>query len=95
MILYNYLVYSFLIFYLVLSKMKSKFINEIIDVCITEVSKDETKKKINTYIIEPSFTYIFDRLYPYILLTFIIFSLILLMAIIIIIILVRNNRYKI
>ena len=75
--------------------MKSKFINELIDLCISEVSKDETKKKINTYIIEPSFTYIFDRLYPYILLTFIIFSLILLMAIIIIIILVRNNRYKI
>jgi hypothetical protein len=73
----------------------NKYINEIIDICISEVSKDETKKKINTYIIEPSFTYIFDRLYPYILLTSIIFVLILLMAIIIIIILVRNYKYKI
>jgi len=78
-----------------MSSTRSKYINEIIDLCISEVSKDETKKKINTYIIEPSFTYIFDRLYPYILLTSIIFVLILLMAIIIIIILVRNYKYKI
>ena len=49
------------------------------------------KKKINTYIIEPSFTYIFDRLYPYLILTAIIFVLILLMAITIIIILIRNK----
>ena len=72
----------------------SSFVNEIIDICISEVSKEETKKKINTYIIEPSFTYIFDRLYPYLILTLIIFVLILLMAIIIIIILVRHNKYS-
>jgi len=65
-----------------MSSIKNSFINEIIDICISEVSKDETKQKINTYLIEPSFTYIFDRLYPYIILTFIIFILILLMAII-------------
>ena len=78
-----------------MSSLKNSFVNEIIDICILEVSKDETKKKINTYIIEPSFTYIFDRLYPYIILTAIIFLLILLMAIIIIIILVRNNKYRV
>jgi hypothetical protein len=76
-----------------MSSIKNSFINEIIDMCITEVSKDETKKKINTYIIEPSFTYIFDRLYPYILVTAIIFVLILMMAIVTIIILIRNNKY--
>ena len=76
-----------------MSSYKNAFINEIIDICISEVSKEETKTKINTYIIEPSFTYIFDRLYPYIILTAVIFVLILLMAIIIIIILVRNNKY--
>jgi hypothetical protein len=73
---------------------KKNIVNELLDICISELSKDENKKKVNTYIIEPSFTYIFDRLYPYIILTFIIFILILLMAIIIIIILVRNNKYK-
>jgi hypothetical protein len=77
-----------------MSNLKSTFANEIIDICITELSKDETKTKINTYIIEPSFTYIFDRLYPYIILTSIIFVLILLMALIIIIILIRNSRFS-
>jgi len=78
-----------------MSEIKNNIVNEIIDICITEVSKDEIKTKINTYIIEPSFTYIFDRLYPYIILTSVIFLLILLMAIIIIIILIRSNKYRI
>jgi hypothetical protein len=78
-----------------MSSFKNNIINEVIDICIMEVSKDEMKQKINTYIIEPSFTYIFDRLYPYLILTSIIFVLILLMAIIIIIILIHNNKYRI
>lgn len=78
-----------------MSNIKNDFINQIIDLLIVEVSNKDTKKKINTYIIEPSFTYIFDRLYPYIILTSIIFLLILLMAIIIIIILLRSNKYRI
>ena len=73
--------------------LKNSFANEIIDICITEISKDENKKKINTYLIEPSFTYIFDRIYPYIILTSVIFILILLMAIVIIFILIRNNKH--
>jgi hypothetical protein len=73
--------------------LKNSFANEIIDICITEISKDENKKKINTYLIEPSFTYIFDRIYPYIILTSVIFILILLMAITIIVILIRNNKH--
>ena len=45
---------------------KNNFTEEIIDIIIKEISKDETKKKLNTYLIEPSFTYLFDRMYPYI-----------------------------
>jgi len=60
------------------------FINEILDVFITEISKEETKKKISTYLIEPSMSYVFDRLYPYIMITSIIFILLFLMAIAII-----------
>ena len=78
-----------------MSSFKNNMINEIIDICIMEVSKDDTKKKINTYIIEPSFTYMFDRLYPYIILTSVIFVLLLLMAFIIIVILIHNNKYRI
>jgi hypothetical protein len=76
-----------------MESVKNSFVNEIIDIIISEVSKDDTKKKINTYILEPSFTYIFDRLYPYILITAIVFVLILIMAIVTIIILIRNNKY--
>ena len=75
--------------------LKNSFVNEMIDICITEISKDENKKKINTYLIEPSFTYIFDRLYPYIILTSIIFVLFLLMSITIIVILIHNSRYRV
>ena len=75
--------------------LKNSFVNEIIDICITEISKYENKKKINTYLIEPSFTYIFDRLYPYIILTAIIFVLFLLMSITIIVILIHNSRYRV
>ncbi len=78
-----------------MKSFKNDFVNEIIDICISEVSKDDTKKKINTYIIEPSFTYVFDRLYPYLVLTLIIFVLILLMAIVIIIILIKNYKYSV
>ena len=78
-----------------MSNFKSDMINQGIDLLINEISKEETKKKINTYIVEPSFTYIFDRLYPYIILTSVIFLLILLMAIIIIIILIRSNKYRV
>lgn len=77
-----------------MNSLKNSFVNEILDMFISEISKDETKKKINTYIIEPSFTYMFDRIYPYLILTFIIFILIFLMAIIIIIILIKNYKYS-
>jgi hypothetical protein len=66
------------------------FINEILDVFITEISKEDTKKKISTYLIEPSMSYVFDRLYPYILITSIIFILLFLMAIAIICMLIRK-----
>ena len=72
--------------------IKNNLINESIDIIIREIAKEETKKKINTYIIEPSFTYAFDRLYPYIVITCIIFVLMLMMTFIIVIILIRNNQ---
>ena len=74
-----------------MSTFKNNIINEIIDICISEVSKEEMKNKINTYIIEPSFTYIFDRLYPYIIVTSIIFILILLLSIVIIFLLIQRK----
>lgn len=70
--------------------IQNNFANEIIDMIINEISKEDVKKKLNNYIVEPSFTYIFDKLYPYIIITSIIFVLLLLMVILIICILIRK-----
>jgi len=68
--------------------MKNNFTNEVIDIIIEEISKQEIKDKINTHIVDPSMTTIFERLYPYIIITSIIFILIFFMAITIIYLLI-------
>ncbi len=72
-------------------KVKRSLIQESIELFISEVKKEETQKKIKTYIIEPSFSFIFDRLYPYLLLTAFIFLLLLLLTILILFFLLRNK----
>tara|TARA_B110000037_G_scaffold210541_1_gene261013 strand:- start:1111 stop:1329 length:219 start_codon:yes stop_codon:yes gene_type:complete len=69
---------------------KKDFINEIVDLCIQEISQKEIKEKLNTHLVEPSLTYLFERMYPYIIITSVVFILILLMAIFTIYILVRK-----
>ena len=71
-------------------KFQKEIVDELLDIFISEVSKPDTKNKIATHIIEPSFGMIFDRLYPYIIITSVIFVLIFLMAITIIFLLVRK-----
>ena len=68
--------------------IKNNFTNEIIDIIIEEISKKEIKDKINTHIVGPSMTTIFERLYPYIIITSIIFILIFFMAVTIIYLLI-------
>ena len=57
----------------------------------SESAKDN-KNKIKTYIVEPSLTFIFDRLYPYIVLTCVIFFLLIMLCIIILFIFIRNHQ---
>jgi hypothetical protein len=71
-----------------MDSIKKNLTNEIIDFFIEEVSKKEVKDKINTHIVEPSMATIFERLYPYIIITSIIFMLIFFMAITIIYLLI-------
>lgn len=68
--------------------IKNNFTSEIIDIIIEEISKKEIKDKINTHIVDPSMTTIFERLYPYIIITSIIFILIFFMAVTIIYLLI-------
>jgi hypothetical protein len=72
------------------NSIKNKFICEIIEIFIKEVSKEDVKTKLNAYVIEPSFTYIFEKLYPYILITTIVFFLLFFMAMVILYLLIRK-----
>ena len=56
--------------------IKKNFTNEIIDIILDEISRKETREKINTHIVEPSMTLIFERIYPFIIITSTIFILI-------------------
>jgi hypothetical protein len=74
------------------NSLQNSFFQEFLDICVQQLNKDENKKKIQTYIVEPSFTYIFDRFYPYIILTAIIFILLLLLSIIVLFIFIKNHQ---
>lgn len=71
-------------------ELKSDLCNQVIDMLLQEVSRKEIKEKLNTHLVEPSLTYLFERMYPYIIITSVIFILILLMAITTIYILIRK-----
>ncbi len=77
-----------------MSSMKKSLTNDILNYIIEEITTPENKQKISTYIIEPSFTYIFERLYPFIILTAVIFILFLLLSIVLIYLLIRNNHHN-
>ena len=53
----------------------SKFTKEILDKIIEEVSKAENISKIESNVVEPLIMYTFKRLYPYLLMSSIIFIL--------------------
>jgi hypothetical protein len=72
-------------------KTKRSFLQETIDLFIQEIQKDDVQKRLKTYIIEPSFSFMFDRLYPYIILTMVIFVLLLLLTILILVFLLRGH----
>ena len=56
--------------------LKSDLCNQIIDMLLQEVSRKEIKEKLNTHLVEPSLTYLFERMYPYIIITSVIYILI-------------------
>lgn len=72
--------------------IQNSFFQECVDIFVQQLNKDENKKKIQTYIVEPSFTYVFDRFYPYIILTAVIFILFLLLSIVVLFIFIKNHQ---
>lgn len=74
-----------------MDKFKKSLTNDIIDLLLEEISKKEIKEKINTHIVDPSMSTIFERIYPYIIIASVIFILIFFMAITIIYLLIIKN----
>lgn len=65
---------------------------DLLNKCITELKRDENKQRINNYIIRPLIHTISSRLYPYVILLFIMYILILALVIAILIMLIISKR---
>jgi hypothetical protein len=71
-----------------LEKLTKDFINKI----ILEINKNENKIKLEKEIINPIFSTFADRIYPYVSLLFIMYSLNLILIIIILILIIIYNK---
>jgi hypothetical protein len=71
--------------------MLGKVTNELIEKLIFEFQKEDNQDKLKSHIIDPVICYILDRLYPYILITSIIFILTLVIAICILFLIIKDN----
>jgi len=72
--------------------MISKFASDILDKLVIEIKKEENINKIHKNIVDPIILYSFQRVYPYLLITFIIFLLTFILAILIFVYLIRFNK---
>lgn len=73
----------------------SKFTKEILDKIIEEVSKPKNMTKIEMNVVEPLIMYTFKRLYPYLLMSSVIFILTFLVALLILLLLIKQINSKI
>jgi hypothetical protein len=65
--------------------------NELLEKCIIEIKKKDNMEKIQGNLMDPLIDYIIGRLYPYIMVSCIIFFLILLFLILVFIMLFRST----
>lgn len=72
--------------------MINKITNDLLNKCISEFNKDENRKKINIDIIEPIINDISNRLYPYMIIIFIMYILIIVLIITILFILIIRRK---
>jgi hypothetical protein len=73
----------------------SKFTKEILDKIIEEVSRPNNMAKIEMNVVEPLIMYTFKRLYPYLLMSSVIFILTFLVALLILLLLIKQINSKI
>lgn len=73
--------------------MFGKLTNQLIEHFINELNKDDNREKIKIQLIDPLIYHILDRLYPYIIVTSIIFILIFLVVFMTLYLLIKGNAY--
>ena len=71
--------------------MKDKLTNSVLDYLVEEFSKEENKKKIKTVVVDPIFVYVLDKVYPYIIISSIIFLLTFIIAILLLFMMVKGK----
>ena len=70
----------------------NKIVDELLQYFILECKKDENLNKMKVFVIDPLIEYTFKRLYPYILITSVIFFLTFILAIIILYLILKSNN---
>jgi hypothetical protein len=63
---------------------------DLLEKCLSEIKDKKNMQKIQSNVLDPLIDYILERLYPYFLVTSIIFLLILLMVILVFVMLLRS-----
>lgn len=72
--------------------MIEKIVDELTQHFIDEFKKDENINKVKVFLIDPLIEYTFKKLYPYILVTSIIFFLTFILAIVILFLIIKSNN---
>ena len=70
----------------------NKIVDELTQYCLNEFKKEENLNKMKVFVIDPLIEYTFKRLYPYILVTSIIFFLTFILAIVILYLILKSNN---
>jgi hypothetical protein len=65
--------------------------NELLEKCILEIKKQENMEKLHTNVMDPLIDYILQRLYPYIMVTCIMFILMLIFLVLVFIMVFRST----
>lgn len=71
--------------------MINKITSELLEKIIEEIKKPENMSKIQVSILDPLIHYTFNRLYPYIIVSSVIFLLTFLLAITILLLIIKTN----
>ena len=70
----------------------NKIVDELTQYTLNEFKKEKNLNKMRVFVIDPLIEYTFKRLYPYILITSIIFFLTFILAIVILFLILKSNN---